>query len=72
MKKYRVLFNACIGDVEASPYISKEYESYIEANSVLEEIALYTLYLHDCSFMEDHSNYGVVQQFIEKEWEDMN
>jgi len=71
MKKYRVLFNACICDGESSPYISKEYESYSEASSVLIEIAIYTLHLHDCDFMEEYSNYGVVQQFIGKEWEDM-
>ncbi len=71
MKKYRALFNACIGDFEASPYISKEYESYSEANYVLKEIELYTLYLHNCSFMDEYSYYGIVQQFIEKEWEDM-
>jgi len=70
MNRFRVLFDACVSS-GYTPYESKEYESYSEASSVLMEIAIYTLHLHDRDLMEEYSNYGVVQQFIENEWEDM-
>jgi len=65
--KYRVAFNPVIGS-HIEEFISSEYDSLSKAEIVLNEIANYTLNLHDQEVFEAYSNYGEVQEFVDGEW----
>ena len=67
MNEFRVLFNPSL---TSKPFTSGSYISYDDAKSVLEDIASYTLMLHEQRLMPDHSNFGVVQQKIGIHWVD--
>lgn len=54
---YKVLFVPVLGD---KAQFEKEYETHKEAETALEAIANYTLMLHECGFMQDHANLGMV------------
>ena len=54
---YKVLFIPRFGD---QAKFEKEFETQAEAEAVLSSIAEYTLMLHECSFMPDYSNTGMV------------
>jgi hypothetical protein len=54
---YKVLFIPCFGDPSQ---FEKEFETHKEAETALNAIAEYTLMLHECSFMPDFSNTGMV------------
>ena len=54
---YKVLFVPALG---SEAQFEKEYETQKEAETALEAVSLYTLMLHECSFMDDHSNCGMV------------
>lgn len=53
---YKVLFIPAIGD---KAEFEKEYETAKEAETALVAISLYTLLLHECSYMPDYSNAGM-------------
>ena len=65
MEKYQVWFNPCFG---SDGVFEKEFETQQEAELALEVIADYTLMLHECSLMEDHSNCGMVLGWDGDEW----
>ena len=67
MNEFRVLFDPAM---TGKPFISGTYTSYSEANSVLDELANYTLMLEEAALMSDYSNFGVVQQKIGVHWVD--
>jgi len=54
---YKVLFMPKLGD---QAQFEKEFETQPEAEAALVIIAEYTLLLHECSFMPDYSNAGMV------------
>lgn len=66
MEKFRAVFYPRFG--EDMVYHSKEVGSWDRANSILDEVANYTLVLHECSLMPDWSNIGWVEQFVDGEW----
>ena len=71
MSEFRILFQPCIGSGK-SEFRSDTFGSYELANMIMQNIALYTLYLHDADLMDDYSNYGIIQQKVNGEWVDFN
>ena len=67
MSEFRVEFNSCVMG-ENDPWYSEIVGSYELADTILNSVANYTLMLHECSLMEDYSNYGIVQQKVDGEW----
>lgn len=62
---FKVVFIPQIGgDCEYQSY----HEDMGEAVSVLSAIADYTLILHECSLMPDHSNSGMLYKDVAGEW----
>ena len=54
---YKTIFIPVVGNYSR---FEKEYETAEQAEAVLNAIADYTLLLHECSFMEETSNIGMV------------
>ena len=67
MRRYRVCFNPIIFN-ESTVFYSPEVGRQSIAQSQLDAIANYTLFLHDKDLIPDYSNYGFVQTFIDGEW----
>jgi len=65
MDRFRVAFMPALG---RKMYHSKEVGNFELANTMLESIANYTLFLHDSSLMHDHSNTGWVEQASGDDW----
>jgi hypothetical protein len=51
-----------------SPLFVRNYLSLAQAQSVLNALADYTLHLHENMLMQEDSNFGDVEQFIDGEW----
>lgn len=58
-KNYKVVFIPVLGE---DAKFEQECETSKEAEAILKAIANYTLLLHECSYMEDHSNSGMVMK----------
>ena len=66
--KYKVVFQPAVdGFVEMKGY-KAEFNSAGEARSALNTIADYTLFLHSCGLMGDHSNVGEIMEWSGSEW----
>lgn len=70
MNKFRASFFPAI-EVSAEGFNSEEVGSYEMAKAILDNIAIYTLHLHEQSVMHDYSNAGWVEQFVDDEWVDI-
>jgi len=64
--KYKVVFYTRIA-LGWEPF-EQSYKTSEEAETALDAIANYTLYLHDKNLMPDHSNTGLVMKFEDSEW----
>lgn len=69
MGKFRFCFDPAMEE-ENDVYIGDEVGSYELANTQLETIANYTLFLHEAGLMPDYSNYGGIQEFYNGKWVD--
>lgn len=67
MNEFRVNVNPCIGSLIGS-WHSETVGSYELANSILESVANYTLYLHEKDLMEDYSNCMIIEQKVDGGW----
>jgi hypothetical protein len=67
MNEFRASFIAAF-EASNEAYKSETIGSYELAKTILDDIANYTLYLHECSLMHDFSNYGWVEQKVDGEW----
>ena len=54
---YKVMF---VPVLRGEAQFEKEFETAAEAETALTAIALYTMFLHSCSLMEETSNIGMV------------
>ena len=62
---YRIVF---VPEITESGRFEKKYETHAEAETALEAVADYTLFLHDRGLMGDHSNCGIVERKDGDEW----
>lgn len=67
-KEFRLWFKPSI-EKDPEPYIT-EFDDYASAKLALDEIAVYTLFLHHQKLMIGYSNIGFIQQMVDGEWED--
>lgn len=51
---------------------NEEFDNLEVAKAALNSIALYTLKLHDNNLMDDYSNCGFIEEFIDGEWQDVD
>ena len=58
-KDYKVVFIPVFGE---DAKFEQECETAGEAEAVLKAIGNYTLLLHDCSYMQDHSSVGMIMK----------
>jgi hypothetical protein len=63
---YRFKFAAVFDDRQV--FNGEPCDTKTAASQQLEIVANYTLYLHECKFMNDYSNAGWIEQFIDGEW----
>lgn len=70
MSNYRVLFVPAV-EKSATESFAVPAESIQEARTILNAIADYTLHMHNKRLMQDYSNFGCVEQFIDGEWEEV-
>lgn len=66
-KEYRVVFDPAFMEKPLDEF-SQEYATHAEAETALDAIANYTLFLHEVKLMTDHSNAGWVEELINGEW----
>jgi len=66
MNKFRCFFVPAFGD--RNIFVGEPCETKDEAQRQLDAIATYTLYLHECKYMRDESNYGGIEELIDNEW----
>lgn len=69
MNKFRFIFDPCVGS-GIGVFVSETYKTKEEAESHLYEVANYTLHLHKFDYMQDYSNYGLVQENEKNTWID--
>ncbi len=69
-KKFKLVFAAAI----EKTHEGFEYEAtnLKQAKEMLDVIASYTLFLHDKDIMNDYSNTGWIEQFVDGEWIDFD
>lgn len=53
---------------ETMPYVSETFSSYDFAESMLNQIAKYTIHLHETALMPDYKNYGFIEQKVDGKW----
>ena len=63
---YKCVFIPAINANEGE--FEQEYDTSQEAETALNAIANYTLFLHEVSLMPDYSNYGMVMRKDGDEW----
>lgn len=68
MSKFRFTFLPIFPDDGINPYHSRSVGSYDLAESMLDEVARYTLHLHKEEVMLDYSNIGYIEQNVDGEW----
>ncbi len=62
---YKIVFIPILGDKAG---FEQEFATQEEAETALEAISLYTLFLHERNIMEDHSNWGFVYMREGTDW----
>lgn len=68
MNRFRVVFLPALEIPGVTTHISSEYPTYDLATIVRNEIAIYTLGLHDCGLMPDYSNTAWIEHYFDGEW----
>lgn len=68
MNKFRFVFAPSL-EQQGESYLGDVVGSYESARSIGDAIADYTLLLHKRGLMVDDSNFGVVEQMVDGEWQ---
>lgn len=63
---FRFVFAPCFGDNRV--FNSEPCQTKEQAQDQLDVVANYTLFLHECSMMVDHTNLGWIESEIDGRW----
>ena len=68
--KFRFVFFSAIGASQI-PFYGSSVSSQELAEGQLNIISNYTLHLHNENLMQDYSNFGYIEKFIDDDWEEI-
>ncbi|MCK4843252.1 MAG: hypothetical protein KAT04_15430 [Methylococcales bacterium] len=69
-EEYRFVFCPAIG-LSQTPFYGDSVSSLELAEGQLNIIANYTLHLHNENLMQDYSNVGYIEKYIDDDWEEI-